>query len=725
MGYEQIRLKQNTAAPRRDFSASVPKPTITIQPSPLQHYRDIGNQAVQRMLETRVIQAKLTIGQPNDIYEQEADRVADQVMSMPEGSLVNGHLSLGKREKESSLVQRKSSCPECEEEEEDLIQTKGEGSSPLEVTSGMESRLESLKDGGQPLSESIRSYFEPRFGSDFSRVRIHNDSQAVETAKSVNAKAFTAGKNVVFGLGQYSPEKSSGKKLIAHELTHVVQQTRGKIIGKQDIRQHRYQCHLIQRDEIDEIERGLEETLPAELGSVEYVKNTFMARISDMNDFRLVAQSYQIPPNQLLAIIIREGYFMENAYYKDPGPNYPALNSDPAGLVSWHLWRTHGMDDFAVVIPRSPGSTDNSFNSSSRGHRSAMLRTLSDFYAKGLLWDEQGLRPSDPTQQQTPNQIMDRLIEQIDVGTRLPREGFSRLAFRIVAAAVSSRLHAMNRGREELESLGYEQEDIDRFSYGSVERLCIRIAEANNLFPTELTTYDERLKWIKENRSNQSFLDALIRDPEYQELLSSSFESRVPPEVARLSMGRPGSYREAVALAGRDFSRWNAQAENRLTMSRWASEKNSRMIILIQEQRDDGEILQEVQDSVTQENIPVPRVRRSIERVIRSGDIERLQRLLRFIIDAFDQYSYVDSAQQWIVALSRPQPSHNDIPPEVFSYFVPQSAIPDELLRSIGKFEEYSRFSDYLIRWRAREEMRAMEAIVDILILFLGIGRPR
>jgi hypothetical protein len=103
--------------------------------------------------------------------------------------------------------------------EEELIQTKTHSSQVTEVTSNIESRIQSLKGGGQPLSEPTRSFFEPRFGQDFSQVRVHTES-----ARVVNAKAFTIGKDVVFGAGQYSPETSSGKRLLAHELTHVVQQ---------------------------------------------------------------------------------------------------------------------------------------------------------------------------------------------------------------------------------------------------------------------------------------------------------------------------------------------------------------------------------------------------------------------------------------------------------------------------------------------------------------------
>jgi hypothetical protein len=171
-----------------------------------------------------IVQAKLTIGQPNDRYEREADRVADQVMRMPEsqGALVNGHLS---------LVQRQSACSECpeKEEEEEPVQAKQLSGKSSQVTPGFPNRIHSLRGGGQPLPKSLRNFFEPRFGADFSGVRVHTCSKAIETAKSINSKAFTTGKDVVFGPGQYSPGTSTGKHLLAHELTHVIQQSGSKI----------------------------------------------------------------------------------------------------------------------------------------------------------------------------------------------------------------------------------------------------------------------------------------------------------------------------------------------------------------------------------------------------------------------------------------------------------------------------------------------------------------
>jgi hypothetical protein len=153
------------------------------------------------------VQTKLTMGAPGDKYEREADRVAGQVMRMPE----------------------QSTCPECpDKEKEDMpvtIQAKtSTGRGPI-VTPKIEAGVRSLKGGGLPLPISLRHYFEPRFGADFSQVRIHTAPKAAETAKAINARAFTSGADVGFGAGQYSPDTPVGKQLLAHELTHVVQQT--------------------------------------------------------------------------------------------------------------------------------------------------------------------------------------------------------------------------------------------------------------------------------------------------------------------------------------------------------------------------------------------------------------------------------------------------------------------------------------------------------------------
>jgi hypothetical protein len=190
--------------PKPDFSQfeNINSPVEQV----LQLQRIIGNRAVTRLIQSGDIQAKLKIGQPGDIFEQEADRAAEQVMQMPGGSLVR---------KES-----KTGCPGCLEEE--FIQTKPASGSTFEVNPGIESRIQSLKGSGQPLSQSTRDFFEPRFNVDFSGVRTHQDTDANHLASSLGARAFTLGKDVWMGKG----ESTSDKRLMAHELTHVVQQNK-------------------------------------------------------------------------------------------------------------------------------------------------------------------------------------------------------------------------------------------------------------------------------------------------------------------------------------------------------------------------------------------------------------------------------------------------------------------------------------------------------------------
>ncbi|MCD4842325.1 MAG: DUF4157 domain-containing protein [Methanosarcinales archaeon] len=111
------------------------------------------------------------------------------------------------------MVQRQVE-PEEEEEEEEL-QAKATSDHLSEVNSNLESHILSLKGGGQPLPELARAYFEPRFARNFSQVRVHSDAQA-----------FTVGQDVVFGAGEFAPGASEGRRLMAHELTHIVQQNR-------------------------------------------------------------------------------------------------------------------------------------------------------------------------------------------------------------------------------------------------------------------------------------------------------------------------------------------------------------------------------------------------------------------------------------------------------------------------------------------------------------------
>ena len=178
-------------------------------------------------LQTRGIQAKLTIGQPNDRYEQEADRVAKQVMSMPEIQPAVQRVGL---EEEEFQAKSLGGAIQREAVPGEEIQAKRSSEGRVEARGDFESRLSSSKSGGSPLPDNVRSFMEPRFGADFSGVRVHTGSDAVQMNREVNAQAFAHSQDVYFGAGK-GPEKDA---LTAHELTHVVQQT-GRVQRQPDI----------------------------------------------------------------------------------------------------------------------------------------------------------------------------------------------------------------------------------------------------------------------------------------------------------------------------------------------------------------------------------------------------------------------------------------------------------------------------------------------------------
>ena len=239
--------------------------------------RTIGNQALGRLL----IQRKMTVGPVGDKYEQEADTVAKQVVSKLQAtSTQTAPTKTAQRQEEEDLqmkplIQRQeeeelqmkplpiiSSLQRQEEEElqmkplvqrqeedelqmksiqrqeEEELQAKSETTKgdPMlaggELSGDVESSVQSAKSGGQPMSDTIRGPMEQAFGADFSGVKIHADSQANTLNRSLSARAFTSGQDVFFRSGEYNPDNSSGKELLAHELTHVVQQNNTAIRRK-------------------------------------------------------------------------------------------------------------------------------------------------------------------------------------------------------------------------------------------------------------------------------------------------------------------------------------------------------------------------------------------------------------------------------------------------------------------------------------------------------------
>ncbi len=170
---------------------------------------------LQRLLDSNAVQAKLTIGEPNDKYEQEADTVAQDVVQR-----LHSPLSEAPPETE---VQRETEAGKDKLQMKPILQrTHAVGGEP--ASADLEGAINRAKGGGQPLEAGLQRSMSQAMGADFSGVRVHTDGHADELNQSIQAKAFTTGQDVFFKQGEYQPGSRGGQELIAHELTHVVQQ---------------------------------------------------------------------------------------------------------------------------------------------------------------------------------------------------------------------------------------------------------------------------------------------------------------------------------------------------------------------------------------------------------------------------------------------------------------------------------------------------------------------
>jgi hypothetical protein len=272
-GHDQIALDGKNFKSRVEMKASEHKSTATAsanrqsQPFFSKGGRDMAEIGPDHFFNRSPVQAKLTVGQPNDTYEKEADAMADQVVQrlsvdnsvqtkpqigfsytpfvqmkcdacekeeklqkkedIPEKEEDKSNLQLkpifesaGRPVEEQANIQRK--CQECEEE--DKVQKKEMAGSGQSIGNDIENRLSSGMGSGSPLGNEIQSRMESSFGADFSNVRIHNDSASVQMSQDLHAQAFTHSNDIYFNSGKYNPESNEGKHLLAHELTHVIQQ---------------------------------------------------------------------------------------------------------------------------------------------------------------------------------------------------------------------------------------------------------------------------------------------------------------------------------------------------------------------------------------------------------------------------------------------------------------------------------------------------------------------
>jgi hypothetical protein len=155
-----------------------------------------------RILQAKARAAPLAINKPGDAFEQEADRVAEQVMRMPQPAVPVAVVL-------DPVVQRRASDESAPETVPPIVH-------------------DVLHSPGQPLDAATRAFMEPRFGRDLSGVRVHTDARAHAASHAINARAFTLGRDIAFARGEYRPGSSEGRRLIAHELTHMEQQRGAK-----------------------------------------------------------------------------------------------------------------------------------------------------------------------------------------------------------------------------------------------------------------------------------------------------------------------------------------------------------------------------------------------------------------------------------------------------------------------------------------------------------------
>lgn len=182
----------------QNASLTLPRQGILQRKCACGSHTSMGGECKECAAKKEMVQRKLTIGASNDPLEQEADRVADQVMSTPLNSTIN---------RTPPKIQRFT----------------GQASDGLNTALPSVERV--LASSGRPLEPALRQDMETRFGHDFSHVRVHTGSAAEQSAREVSASAYTVGQNVVFGTDQFAPGTRGGRRLLAHELTHVIQQS--------------------------------------------------------------------------------------------------------------------------------------------------------------------------------------------------------------------------------------------------------------------------------------------------------------------------------------------------------------------------------------------------------------------------------------------------------------------------------------------------------------------
>jgi len=168
------------------------------------------------------VQTKLKVGSPDDAHEREADAVAERVMAVPEATLQRKCATCAQEDEQKKEVEQ----PASEKKDEEEVQRKEAASGATLAPAGA-AAIAATRGGGQALPGSERAFFEPRMNVNLGQVRVHADSEAARLSAGLAARAFTVGRDMYFAAGEYRPGSGEGRRLLAHELAHVLQQGQG------------------------------------------------------------------------------------------------------------------------------------------------------------------------------------------------------------------------------------------------------------------------------------------------------------------------------------------------------------------------------------------------------------------------------------------------------------------------------------------------------------------
>ncbi|MCF3607026.1 DUF4157 domain-containing protein [Planktothrix agardhii 1033] len=281
---EQLALKEDDSTSEQKLAgAAAPPPPEVQRNQNLNSGYNFGQISISEYIPATP-QAKLVVGAPGDKYEKEADAMADKVVQQRQEEDGTVHLkplaqTIQRYEQEATLHLKRLSGILQQKEIEGVVHLKSidnhipsgmsqtlkqstlisrQGNGGFAASENIETRVKSSKGGGNPLPDETRGFMEDRFGNDFSGVKVHTGSDAVQLSKDLGAQAFTHEQDVYFNSGKYSPHTDEGKKLLAHELTHTIQQTGPKERKKNVEKEKEEAKKELTGEKIDKDDKGAE-----------------------------------------------------------------------------------------------------------------------------------------------------------------------------------------------------------------------------------------------------------------------------------------------------------------------------------------------------------------------------------------------------------------------------------------------------------------------------------